>query len=126
MIMCHIDSNAAFAEPMKNQTGKEMIRAYLALIDRLSRAGFTPQKHIPDNECSEKLNEVIREKYKLQLVPPGSHHANIAEVTIKAFNQHFLSVLTGTAPDFPHSFWDKLLPQTGCKVLNIWYILTGR
>ena len=48
----------------------------------------------------------------MQLVPPGSHRANLAEVSIKAFKQHFLSILAGTATDFPHSFWDELLPQT--------------
>ena len=52
MIMCHVDSNAALAEPMKNRTRKEMIRAYLALIEPLRRAGFAPKKHILDNECS--------------------------------------------------------------------------
>ena len=52
MIICYVDSNAALAEPMKNRTRKEMIRAYLALIEPLRRAGFAPKKHILDNECS--------------------------------------------------------------------------
>ena len=111
MIMCQVDSDAALVEPMKNRSAKEMIRAYLALIERLRRAGFAPKKHILDNECSEELKEVIRERCKLQLVPPGSHRANLAEVTIKAWKQHFVSILAGTAPDFPRSFWDELVPQ---------------
>ena len=116
--MCHVDSDAAISEPMKNRTAKEMIRAYLVLVEQLHRAGFAPKKHILDNECSEELKEVIQGICRLQLVPPGSHRANIAEVTIKAFKQHFLSILAGTAPDFPLSFWDELLPQT-TKTLNI-------
>ena len=40
----------------------------------------------------------------MQLVPPGNHHANLVEVAIKAFKQHFLSALDGTAPDFPWSY----------------------
>ncbi|EJK47022.1 hypothetical protein THAOC_34285, partial [Thalassiosira oceanica] len=42
---------------------------------------------------------------------PGNHRANLAEVGIKAFKQHFLSILAGTAPDFPWSSWDQILPQ---------------
>ena len=110
--MCHVDSNAVLAEPMKNKSAKEMIRAYQTLISRLHKAGFVPRKHILDNECSAELKTAIKENCLMQLVPPGSHRANLAEVSIKAFKQHFLSILAGTASDFPHSFWDELLPQT--------------
>ena len=82
MIMCHIDSNASLAEPMKNRSGKEMIRAYLALIARGVRAGFAPKKHIPDNEGSEEIDEVIRERgvsFECDMVPPGFHCANLAK-----------------------------------------------
>ena len=109
--MCHVDSNAVLAKPMKNRTAKEMIWAYTALIHRINKAGFIPKKHILDNECSEELKTAIKEKCLLQLVPPGSHRANLAEVSIKAFKQHLLSILAGTASDFPRSFWDELLPQ---------------
>ena len=111
MVMCHVDTAAALAEPMKNRTAKEMIRAYRALLARIRRAGFVVRKHILDNECSAELKEEIRETCKLQLVPPGSHRANIAEVTIKAFKQHFISIRAGMAADFPQSFWDMVLPQ---------------
>ena len=111
MIMVHVDSNAVLAEPMKNRTDGEMTRAYLCLLDRLKTAGFVVKKHILDNECSAELKRLIKETCKLQLVPPGNHRANLAEVAIKAFKQHFLSILAGTAPDFPWSAWDHLLPQ---------------
>ena len=54
---------------------------------------------------------MIREHCKLQLVLPSSHCANLAEVTIKAWKQHFVSIEAGTAPNFPRLFWDKLVPQ---------------
>ena len=57
------------------------------------------------------MKELIRDTCELELVPPGCHRRNIAEVAIKAFKQHFLSVLAGVAPDFPRSLWDRLLPQ---------------
>ena len=89
-----------------------MIRAYLALIAKIRRAGFEVKKHVLDNECSDELKQLIRERSGLQLVPPGNHRANIAEVGIKAFKQHFLGVLAGTAPDFPWSYWVQILAQS--------------
>ena len=89
-----------------------MIRAYLALIARVKWAGYKVKKHVLDNECSDELKEMIKERCALQLVPPGNHRANIAEVGIKAFKQHFLGVLAGTAPDFPWSYWIDILPQS--------------
>ena len=49
---------------------------------------------------------------ELELIPPHTHRRNAAEVAIRNFKSHFLSVLAGTAPDFPKYLWDKLLPQT--------------
>jgi len=48
----------------------------------------------------------------LELVPPGCHHCNAAEVAISNFKAHFLSILAGVAGDFSPSLWDRLLPQT--------------
>ena len=88
-----------------------MQRAYLALLNRLKSVRVVPKKHVLDNECSDAMKELIRETCELELVPPGCHRCNIAVVAIKAFKQHFLSVLAGVAPDFPRSLWDRLLPQ---------------
>jgi hypothetical protein len=114
MVMAEIDSNAILVEPMKSRKDQEMIRAYDALVKRLLRAGIQPKKHILDNEISEHMKEHIRDKYKftLKLVPPGCHRHNAAEVAIRNFKTHFLSILTGTSTTFPPSLWDKLLPQT--------------
>jgi hypothetical protein len=51
-------------------------------------------------------------KLTLELVPPGCHHCNAAEVTIHNFKSHFLSILAGVADNFPPILWDRLLPQT--------------
>ncbi len=51
-------------------------------------------------------------KFDMELVSPGSHQCNAAEVAIRNFKAHFLSVLAGIANDFPPSLWDQLLPQT--------------
>ena len=44
-------------------------------------------------------------------MPAGTHRRNAAEVAIGNFKAHFLSVLEGTAQDFPPSLWDRILPQ---------------
>jgi hypothetical protein len=59
------------------------------------------------------MKEHMQDKYKftLKLVPPGCHGRYAAEVAIRNFKAHYLSVLASTAPMFPPSLWDKLLPQ---------------
>ena len=80
---------------------------------RLRQAGIIPKKQILGNEVSEALKTIIQDEYKIQLelVPPGRHHRNAAEVIIQNFRAHFLSVLSGTAHGFPPSLWYRLLPQ---------------
>jgi hypothetical protein len=51
-------------------------------------------------------------KFNMELVPPGCHQQNAAEVAIHNFKAHFLSVLAGVFDDFPPCLWDRLLPQT--------------
>ena len=59
------------------------------------------------------MKKLIRNKYKmeLELVPPGCHRQNAAEVAICNFKAHFLSIIAGTNPDFQLQLWDCLLPQ---------------
>jgi hypothetical protein len=114
MVMVEIDSNATLVEPMTSRKDSEMIRAYDVLVKRLQNAGVHPKKHVLDNEISENMKQHIRDQYKftLELVPPGCHRRNAAEVAIRNFKAHFLSVLAGTADNFPDNLWDRLLPQT--------------
>ena len=114
MVMVEIDSNAILVEPMRSREDKEMIRAYDKLVQRLKAAGIKPRKHVLDNEVSNNMKEHIKQqhKFKMELVPPGCHRRNAAEVAIRNFKAHFLSVLAGTADTFPANLWDRLLPQT--------------
>jgi hypothetical protein len=114
MVLVEIDSNAILVEPMKSRKDEEMIRAYNALLLRLKRAGIIPKKHVLDNEVSENMKNHIRDtcKFNMELVPPRCHRRNAAEVAIRNFKAHFLSVLAGVADDFPPSLWDWLPPQT--------------
>jgi hypothetical protein len=113
-VLVEIDSNAILVEPMKSRNDNKMIRAYDVLVKQLKNAGVQPKKHVLDNEISENRTQHIRNQYKftLELVPPGCHRRNAAEVAIHNFKAHFLSVLAGMAENFPNSLWDRLLPQT--------------
>ena len=82
------------------------------LLKRLQQAGVTTTKHVLDNECSTQLKELIQDTCKLELVPPGCHRYNIAEVAINNFKQHFFGILAWLPDNFPWSLWDRLLPQT--------------
>ena len=113
MVMVEIDSNAILVEPIKNRTDTELSIAYRAMMLRLKQAGIITQNHILDNEVSNAMKNIIRDEYqmKLELVPPGCHRRNAAEVAIRNFKAHFLSILAGTATSFPPALWDWLLPQ---------------
>ena len=43
-----------------------------------------PKKHVMDNKVSESIKNLIRDEYnkELELVPPGCHQRNAAEVAI--------------------------------------------
>jgi hypothetical protein len=114
MVMVEIHSNAILVEPMKNRKDAEMIRAYNTLLLQPKRAGITPKKHVLDNKASDNMKNHIHDmcKLDLELVPSGCHRRNAAEVAIRNFKAHFLSVLAGVANNFPPNLWDWLLPQT--------------
>jgi hypothetical protein len=65
-----------------------------------------------DNEVSEAMKNHIKNNCRLELVPPGCHQRNTAEVAIRNFKTQFPSALAGVADGFPPSLWDCLLPQT--------------
>jgi hypothetical protein len=114
MVMVEIDSNAILVEPIKSCKDAEMIQAYDALLQQLKQAGIVPKKHILNNEVSKNMKNHIHDthKFDMELMILGCHQRNAAEVAIRNFKAHFLSVLTGVSNNFPPSLWDQLLPQT--------------
>jgi hypothetical protein len=92
------------------------------MLLRLKRAGIIPKKHILDNKVFKNMKNHIRDtcKINMELVPPGCHQQNTAEVAIRNFKSHFLSVLARVADDFPQNLWDHLLLQTEITLNLIW------
>ena len=95
-------------------TDGEMQRAYLSLFNRVNSTGFLTKKNAIDNEISNSMRTLIRTEcnLELELVPPHCHRRKVEEVPIKAFKQHFISIIAGVATYFPMSQWEPLLPQT--------------
>jgi hypothetical protein len=114
MVIVEIDSNAILVKPISSRNDHKLARAYRVLMTRLLHAGIVPKKHILNNKVLEAMKTIIKDEYKMamELVPPGCHRRNAAEVAIRNFKAHFLRVLAGAAEDFPSSLWDRLLPQT--------------
>ena len=108
MVMVEIDSNAILVKPMKSCKDAEIIRAYDVLLNQLKQAGIAPKKYVLDNKVSENMKNHIRNthRFNMELVPPGCHRRNAAEVAIRNFKAHFLSILAGVSNDFPSSLWD--------------------
>ena len=120
MILIHIDSNHIYVEPLKSKSSAEMQRAYLSLIKRVKKSGMEIKKHVLDNEISDEMKELIEDTCKYELVPPGCHRRNVAEVAIKIFKNHFISILSGLDPSCPLDLWDRFLPQAEltCNLLR--------
>ncbi len=68
--------------------------------------------HILDNEASDAFKKEIGKNCNLQLVPPDTHHRNLAERATQTFKSHFIAKFAGVDPSFPMSLWDRLVLQT--------------
>ncbi len=121
MVMVENVNNTILVKPMKKCKDTVMIRACNVLLLQLKRSGIVPKKHVLDNEVSENMKNHICDMCKLdmELVPPGCHQCNAAEVAICNFKA-LLRVLASVTGNFPPNLWDWLLPQTEIEIYLIW------
>jgi hypothetical protein len=111
MVLSHPDSNAILQEAMRNHIPGEMNQAFQVLLNQLKSAGIKSKRHFLDNKCSDKFKATIKKnEMTYQLVLPHNHQQNIAEMAIKVFKAHFISILCSVDMDFPLHLWDRLLP----------------
>jgi hypothetical protein len=113
LVVYDYDSNAILAEPMRNRTDAEMLRAYGVILNRLIARGLKPKLQRLDNEASTALKSYLQDEMdiKYQLVPPHVHRRNAAERAIRTFKNHFISGLASTNPNFPLHLWCRLVRQ---------------
>ena len=52
-----------------------------------------------------------------QLAPPDDHQQNRAEKSIQTWKDHFVAVLSGTAPTFALHLWCQITPQAKRQLL---------
>jgi hypothetical protein len=83
LVLYDYDGNSIQAEPMKNRSDAEAIRAYSRIYDELTTKGLKPKFQTMDNEASTALKHFLHLKdITFQLVPPHLHHQNAAERAI--------------------------------------------
>ena len=122
LILCEIDSNAIYSQPMQNRTTGEIIRSYQTTLEHLQNENVHPKKHILDNEISEEYKQAIRDNgMQYELVPAGQHRRNVAEKAIQTWKSHLISVLCGVAESFPMNIWEQILEQVDmtCNMLRM-------
>jgi hypothetical protein len=63
LVVYDYDSNAILAEPMRNRTDAEMLRAYSVILNRLIARGLKPKLQQLDNEASTALKNISKRKW---------------------------------------------------------------
>jgi hypothetical protein len=112
MILYDYDSNAILAQPTKNRTAPELLRAFQFMEHELVARGLKPKLMKLDNEASKLLKTYLHQQnITFQLVPPYSHRRNSAERAIRSFKDHLIAGICSTDKSFPMHLWDRLLPH---------------
>ena len=112
MVMVAVESNSILVTPIKSRNNDELEQVYLLILKRIKQTGVEVRKNVLDSKCSASMKELTKNICELELVPPVCHQRNIAEMAIRTFKSHFVSILSGVDPYFLMSLWDKLLPQS--------------
>jgi hypothetical protein len=105
-------SNAILAQPIKDRTAPELLKAFQVMEQELVARGLKPKLMKLDNEASKLLKAYLHQQdITFQLVPPYSHRRNSAERAIRSFKYHLIAGICSTDKLFPIHLWDRLLPQ---------------
>jgi hypothetical protein len=112
MILYDYDSNAILAQPIKDRTAPELLKAFQFMEQELVARGLKPKLMKLDNEASTLLKDYLHQQdITFQLVPPYSHRRNSAERAIRSFKDHLIAGLCSTDIYFPMHLWDRILTQ---------------
>jgi hypothetical protein len=94
MILYDYDSNDILAQPIKDLTAPELLKAFQIMEQELVARGLILKLMKLDNEASKLLKTYLHQKYiTFQLVPPHIHRRSSAERTIRSFNDHLIAGL---------------------------------
>jgi hypothetical protein len=97
MILYDYDSNAILAQPIKDRTAPELLRAFKVMEQELVARGLTPKLINLDNEALKFLKTYLHQQnITFPLVPPYIHRRNSAERAIIYFKDHLIAGLCST------------------------------
>jgi hypothetical protein len=83
MIVYDYDSNAILAQPIKDRTAPDLLKAFQVMEQELLARGLKPKLMKLDNEASKLLKTYLHQQdITFQLVPLYSHRRNSAERAI--------------------------------------------
>jgi hypothetical protein len=125
MILYDYDSNAILAQPIKDRTAPELLKAFQAMEQEVVARGLESKLMKLDNEASTLLKTYLHQQnITFQLVPSYSHRRNSAERAIRLFKDHLIAGLCSTDKSFPMHLLDRLLPQAviTLNMLRTWRI----
>jgi hypothetical protein len=112
MILYDYNINVILAQPIKDRTAPELLRAFQVMEQELVARCLKPKLMKLDNEASKLLKRYLHQQnITFQLVPPYSHRRNSAERAIISFKDHLIARLCSTDKSFPMHLWDRLFPQ---------------
>jgi hypothetical protein len=112
MILYDYDSNAILAQPIKDRTAPELLKAFQFMQQELMARGLEPKLMKLENEASTLLKDYLHQQdITFQLVPPYSHRRNSAERAIRSFKDHLIAGLCSTDKSFPMYLLDRILPR---------------
>jgi hypothetical protein len=84
MILYDYDSNDILAQPIKDRTAPELLKAFQLMEQELVARGLKPRLMKLDNEASKLLKTYFHQQNNtFQLVPTYSHRRNSAERAIR-------------------------------------------
>ena len=70
-----------------------------------------------DNEICADYTSMLQDiELPYQLVPPDNHRRNLSERDIQTYNNHLVSGISGTHPDFPLILWDTFIKQENITI----------
>jgi hypothetical protein len=100
------------AQPIKDRTSPELLKAFQVMEQELVARGLTPKFMKLDNEASKLLKDYLHQQdITFKLVPPCSHIQNSAERAIRSFKDHLIAGLCSTDKSFPMHLSGRILPQ---------------
>jgi hypothetical protein len=97
MVLYDYYSNSILAQPIKDRTAPELLKAFQVMEQELVARGLKPKLMKLDNGASKLLKMYLHQQnITFQFVPPYSHRRNSAERAIRSFKDHLISGLCST------------------------------